>query len=146
MLAAAGRRRNRHAPGDRHPLRRYLAQGLGAAPLRERLLPARADGEPDQAAQSAVGVGSHVVSQRDRQSGDVLTFAKPKPRQRFEKIEQTTVGCRLRSAAMIGAAQARNFPLGRILLQLFKAHLRRLIRQRVSSVGRILPSYAQRCT
>ena len=77
---------------------------------------------------------------------DVLTFAKPKPRQRFEKIEQTTVGCRLRSAAMIGAAQARNFPLGRILLQLFKAHLRRLIRQRVSSVGRILPSYAQRCT
>jgi hypothetical protein len=53
----------------RHPLRRHLARGLGAAPLRERLLPARADGEPDQAAQSAAGVGSHVVSQRDRQSG-----------------------------------------------------------------------------
>ena len=28
-----------------------------------------ADGEPDQAAQSAVGVGSNVVSQRDRKSG-----------------------------------------------------------------------------
>ena len=69
VLAAAGRRRDRHAPGGRHPLRRHLAQGLGAAPLRERLLPARADGEPDQAAQGAVGVGSHVVSQRDRQSG-----------------------------------------------------------------------------
>src|SRR5215467_13004252 len=27
------------------------------------------DGEPDQAAQGAIGVGSHVVSQRDRQSG-----------------------------------------------------------------------------
>src|SRR5438270_154236 len=56
MLAAAGRRRDRHAPGGRHPLRRHLAQGLGTAPLRERLLPARADGEPDQAAQIAVGV------------------------------------------------------------------------------------------
>jgi hypothetical protein len=36
MLVAAGRgrrRRNRHAPAGRHPLRRHLAQGLGAAPL-----------------------------------------------------------------------------------------------------------------
>jgi len=69
MLAAACRRRDRHAPGGRHPLRRHLAQRLGAAPLRERLLPSRADGKSDQAAQSAVGVGSHVVSQRDGQSG-----------------------------------------------------------------------------
>src|SRR6266567_1487969 len=44
MLAAAGSWRDRHAPGGRHPLRRHLAQRLGAAPLRERLLPARADG------------------------------------------------------------------------------------------------------
>src|SRR2546429_5902721 len=44
MLAAASRRRDRHAPGGRHPLRRHLAQGLGTAPLRELLLPARADG------------------------------------------------------------------------------------------------------
>src|SRR5262245_31148706 len=50
-------------------LRRHLAQRLGAAPLRERLLPARADGEFDQAAQSAAGVGSNVLPQRDRQSG-----------------------------------------------------------------------------
>ena len=35
MLAAAGRRRDRHAPGGRHPLRRHLARRLGAAPLRE---------------------------------------------------------------------------------------------------------------
>ena len=69
MFAAASRRRDRHAPGGRHPLCRHLAQGLGTAPLRERLLPTRADGEPDQAAQNAVGVGSHVVPQRDRQSG-----------------------------------------------------------------------------
>src|SRR2546423_14743524 len=69
MLAAASRRRNRYAPGGRYPLPGYLAQGLGAAPLRERLLPARADEEPDQAAQNTVGVGSHVMSQRDRQSG-----------------------------------------------------------------------------
>src|ERR1043166_4175080 len=34
---------NRHAPGGRHPIRRHLAQGLGAAPLQERLLPTRAD-------------------------------------------------------------------------------------------------------
>jgi Transposase DDE domain group 1 len=45
VLAATGRRRDRHAPGDRHPLYRHLARRLGAAPLRERLLPARADGE-----------------------------------------------------------------------------------------------------
>jgi Transposase DDE domain group 1 len=38
-------------------------------PLRGRLLPARADGEPDQAAQGAAGIRPHVVSQRDRQSG-----------------------------------------------------------------------------
>src|SRR5207253_8319441 len=50
MFAAAGRRRDRHVPGGRHPLRRHLAQGLGTAHLRERLLPTRADGEPDQAA------------------------------------------------------------------------------------------------
>ena len=34
---------------------------LGTAPLQERLLPTRADGKPDQAAQGPVGVGSHVV-------------------------------------------------------------------------------------
>src|ERR1700682_5159463 len=53
MLAAARRRRNhfnRHAPGGRHPLRRHFAQGHRAAPLRGRLLPARANGKPDQAA------------------------------------------------------------------------------------------------
>ena len=33
VLAAAERWRDRHAPGGRHPLRRDLAQGLGAAPL-----------------------------------------------------------------------------------------------------------------
>ncbi len=51
---------------------RYVVTSLkGSArrSLRDRLLPARADGEPDQAAQGAAGVGSHVVSQRDRQSG-----------------------------------------------------------------------------
>src|SRR6202163_4671245 len=71
MLAAAGRRRqhDRHAPGGRHPLRRHVAQGHRAAPLRGRLLPARADGKPNQAQQGETGVGSHVVSQRDRQSG-----------------------------------------------------------------------------
>jgi hypothetical protein len=46
-----------------------LAQRLGAAPLRERLLPARADGEPDQAAQGPAFVGPHVVSQGNRQAG-----------------------------------------------------------------------------
>jgi hypothetical protein len=51
------------------PLRRHLAQGLCAVPLRGRLLPARADGEPHQAAQGAAFVGPHVVSQRDGQSG-----------------------------------------------------------------------------
>jgi hypothetical protein len=35
---------------------------LGAAPLGERLLTARANGEPDQAAQGTVGVGSNVMS------------------------------------------------------------------------------------
>src|SRR5271154_395991 len=60
---------DRHAPRGRHPLRRHLAQRHGAASLRERLLPARADGEPDQAAQGATGVRPHVVSQRDGQSG-----------------------------------------------------------------------------
>jgi hypothetical protein len=35
--------------GGRHPLCCHLAQGVGAASLRERLLPARADGESDQA-------------------------------------------------------------------------------------------------
>ena len=44
VLAAAGRRRDRHASGGRHPLRRHLARWLAAAPLRERLLPAPADG------------------------------------------------------------------------------------------------------
>jgi hypothetical protein len=39
-----------------------LARWLGAAPLRERLLPARADAEPDQSAHGTVGFGSHVVS------------------------------------------------------------------------------------
>ena len=50
---------------------RYVVTSLKArrGTLRDRLLPARADGEPDQAAQDAVGVGPHVVSQRDRQSG-----------------------------------------------------------------------------
>ena len=37
-------------------------EGSARASLRRRLLPARADGEPDQAAQGAAGVGSHVVS------------------------------------------------------------------------------------
>src|SRR5579864_9341431 len=63
MFLAAGRRRDhldRHAPGGRHPLCRHLAEGYGAASLRERLLPARTDGKPDQAAQGAAGIGSHV--------------------------------------------------------------------------------------
>ena len=40
VLAATGR--ERHAPGGRYPLRRDFAQRLGAASLRDRLLPARA--------------------------------------------------------------------------------------------------------
>src|SRR5271165_4217308 len=39
VLAAAGRRVDRYAPGGRHPLRRHLAQGLGAASLRDRSAP-----------------------------------------------------------------------------------------------------------
>jgi hypothetical protein len=47
-------------------LMRHLAQGHRAASLRGRLLPARADEEPDQAAQGAACLGPHVVS-ADRQ-------------------------------------------------------------------------------
>jgi hypothetical protein len=52
---------------------RYVVTRLGAAPLRERLLPARADGKPDQAAQGAALLGPHVVPQRDGQSGTPRT-------------------------------------------------------------------------
>jgi Transposase DDE domain group 1 len=74
MLVAAGHRGDhhhlkRHAPGGRHPLRRDFTQGFREVPLRGCLLQARADGEPDQAAQGAVGIRPDVVSQRDRQSG-----------------------------------------------------------------------------
>src|SRR3984893_14491919 len=44
-------------------------ENIGTASLRGRLLPARTDGKPDPPAQGAAGVGSHVVSQRDRQLG-----------------------------------------------------------------------------
>ncbi len=64
----------RRPPGSQHawlrsPLRRHLAQGRGAAPLREHLLRPRPGREPDQDAQSATRLRPHLLPEPGRQPG-----------------------------------------------------------------------------
>jgi hypothetical protein len=62
----------RHKGRSRVALPRIIcavARRVLAASIECTLSTASAGGKPDQAAQGATGVGSHVVSQRDRQSG-----------------------------------------------------------------------------
>ena len=68
---AARRRPHRgHRARARYPLRRHEHRPqLGGMDLRQSLLRARPDGEPDQAAQNAIGLGSNILPFRHRQPG-----------------------------------------------------------------------------
>ena len=68
---AARRRPHRgHHARPRHPLRRHQFRSrLGGMDLRQPVLRARSGREPDQAAQDATRLGSHVLPLRARQPG-----------------------------------------------------------------------------